>query len=132
MWNLLACYPQSFGEFLCNSFRLKLLCCAHLPPGAHRAQAASFRDQCLHYSKDCLKRNVHAVSLYHPEHKHIPSMTYWALDSKNLELVILAPEAFTYQSQTCLEVHKIDRKLPLLTCSRSQHYSLQTVHTYSL
>lgn len=24
-----------------------------------------------------------------------------------------APEAFTYQSQTCLEVHKINVKLPL-------------------
>lgn len=130
MWNLPACYPQSFGEFLCNSFCLKLLClCSPTPWGSQAAQAASFRDQCLHYSKDCQKRKVQAESLYHPDHKHILSMTYRALDSKNLELVIHAPEAFTYQSQTCLEVHKINGKLPLLTCPRSQYYSLQTVHT---
>lgn len=124
--------PSLLESFFVIPFALSCFACAHLPPGAHRAQAASFRDQCLHYSKDCLKRNVHAVSLYHPEHRHIPSMTYRALDSKNLELVIHAPEAFTYQSQTYLEVHKIDVKLPLLTCSRSQHYSLQTAHTWSL
>lgn len=34
-WNLPAYYPQSFGEFLCNSFRLKLLClCSPTPWGS--------------------------------------------------------------------------------------------------
>lgn len=121
--------PSLLESFFVIPFALSCFACAHLPPGARRAQAASFRDQCLHYSKDCLKRKVQAESLYHPDHKHIPSMTYGALDSKNLELVIHAPEAFTYQSQTCLEVHKINGKLPLLTCPRRQYYSLQTVHT---
>lgn len=105
--------PSLLESFFVIPFALSCFACAHLPPGAHRAQAASFRDHCLHYSKDCLKRNVHAASLYHPQHKHIPSMTYQALDSKNFELVIHAPEAFPYQSQTCLEVHKINVKLPL-------------------
>lgn len=72
--------PSLLESFFVIPFALSCFACAHLPPGAHRAQAASFRDQCLHYSKDCLKRNVHAASLYHPQHKHIPSMTHQALD----------------------------------------------------
>lgn len=77
--------PSLLESFFVIPFALSCFACAHLPPGARRAQAAPFRDQCLHYSEDCLKRKVQAESLYHPDHKHIPSMTYRALESKNLE-----------------------------------------------
>lgn len=124
--------PSLLENFFVIPLPLSCFACAHLPPGAHRVQAASFRDQCLHYSKACQKRNVHAVKPLSPTaqaHSFHCTQGSISLNSKNSELVMHAPEAFRYQSQTCLEVRKINVKLPLPTCPRTQHDSLQAVHT---